>query len=105
MSKKLTELQAGALNAWTPTQQAALYHHHLASQVAADEAKLDEEERKKKKDEGKEDNAKGKPEEVRTGEVLDGLVSCVLGRDEVTDRLGVRVALRLEVESWVRADR
>jgi hypothetical protein len=32
-------------------------------------------------------------------------VSCVLGRDEVTDRLGVRVALRLEVESWVRADR
>ncbi|RSH94721.1 hypothetical protein EHS25_004526 [Saitozyma podzolica] len=74
MSKKLTELQAGALNAWTPTQQAALYHHHLASQVAADEAKLDEEERKKKKDEGKEDKAKGKPEEVRTGEVLDGLI-------------------------------
>ncbi|GFZ42521.1 hypothetical protein JCM24511_00237 [Saitozyma sp. JCM 24511] len=74
MSKKLTELQAGALNAWTPTQQAALYHHHLASQVAADEAKLDEEERKEKKDEGKEEKAKGKPEEVKAGEVLDGLI-------------------------------
>jgi hypothetical protein len=86
MSNKLTALQAGALNAWTPTQQAALYHHHLASQVAADEAKLDEEERRKKKDEQKEDKATSRPEEVKAGEVLDGLVSGVASRG------GLRIA-------------
>jgi hypothetical protein len=79
MSKKPTELQAGALNAWTPTQQAALYHRHLAEQMARDEAKAEDEEKKRKKEEedekrGKKKKGKEKAEDVKAGEVVDGLV-------------------------------
>ena len=50
MSKKQTELQAGALNAWTPVQQVALYQHYLAKQLEQD----DKNAAKEKKEEEKE---------------------------------------------------
>ena len=69
MSKKLTELQAGALNAWTPVQQAALYQSHLVQQAETDEQdrlkELKEEERKK---------VTTRPEKIEAGKVIDDLV-------------------------------
>ena len=78
MSKKLSELQAGALNAWTPVQQAALYHQHMVEQYERDEkAKLKEITDKEKKEKSR---AKGevvdhpKPDEVSATRIVDDLV-------------------------------
>jgi hypothetical protein len=71
-SKKLNNLQAGALDAWTPAQQAALYHQHLVRQAEADDkAKLKEYEESKAK-EGKE--ADVKPHAIEAGKLIDDLV-------------------------------
>ena len=69
MSRKQTELEAGALNAWTPVQQAALYQHYLAKQLEQD----DKNAAKEKRDEEK--RAKRlNPESVQAGKVIDDLV-------------------------------
>ena len=70
------DLQAGALNAWTPVQQAALYHTYLAEQHEKDvlaEAKADKEKEKEKA--GKE---KIRPEKVEAGKIIDDLASPAL---------------------------
>lgn len=72
MSKKPDELQAGALNAWTPLQQAALYQNYL-SKVKENE----EGERLKAYETAEAEKKKGpkvKPEAIKAGKVIDGLV-------------------------------
>ena len=64
------ELQAGALNAWTPLQQAALYKQHQALQVEMDE----QEEEQEKKEDAERKKRKIRPEGVEAGKVLDQLV-------------------------------
>jgi hypothetical protein len=72
---KPTELQAGALNAWTPAQQAALYHLHVAKQVEADEdeALKQEKEEAQRKARG-ESGEDVKPEGVEAGKIVNNLV-------------------------------
>jgi hypothetical protein len=79
-SKKLvTELQADALNAWTPLQQAALYQQHLAEQRVKDDEEwlkeYREEEKKQAAKEKGEDVDEDKPHEVSAGKLGDRLVS------------------------------
>lgn len=69
--KMIPELQAGALNAWTPLQQAALYRQHAVLQADMDDKA---EARKKRKDEADAVKRKVKPERVEAGEVMDQLV-------------------------------
>ena len=72
MSKKLGELEAGALNAWTPIQQAALYRQYQAKQQEADELEtLKEYEAEKAKAKKPE---KQKPEEIKAGTIVDSWV-------------------------------
>ncbi|KAK4689924.1 hypothetical protein P7C73_g199, partial [Tremellales sp. Uapishka_1] len=63
------ELEAGALNAWTPLQQAALYAQHAARQAEKDDKEAERAERKKK-----EEKEKPKPETVTAGQVVEDLV-------------------------------
>jgi hypothetical protein len=73
MSKRLTELEAGALNAWSQAQQAALYHQHQAKQSDEIElANLKKYEEAKSK-EGKEEDVK--PHAISAGKIIDDLVS------------------------------
>ena len=73
------ELQAGALNAWTPLQQAALYQQSIAEQYekdALEKAKEDEAEAKKESKRAKgEEVDPPQPEKVEAGKVVDDLVS------------------------------
>lgn len=70
------DLEAGALTAWTPAQQAALYHLHLAKQVEADEDKEYKEsvEKEEKEKRGEKEEDKVAPEGVQAGKVVDDLV-------------------------------
>lgn len=69
------DLQAGALNAWTPIQQAALYHQYLVEQHEKDVLAEAKEERDKEKEEKKE---KVRPESVEAGKIVDDLVCSLL---------------------------
>ena len=68
----MDDLQAGALNAWTPVQQAALYHEYMARQADEDDKRwlkeYEEEERKKQKKEIE-------PDSVKAGKIIDDLAS------------------------------
>ena len=81
MPAGMTELELGALSAWTPAQQAALNHSHMAEQLRRDEErdKKDEAEKKKKKDKEKAKGKKGNDgiriETITTEAVLGDLVS------------------------------
>ena len=84
MPRKPDELQAGALNAWTPIQQAALYQNYLARQAELDDkANLQEyaaaEEKKKR--------GVVRPESVKAGKIVDDLVGgCSLGIVQIPGR-------------------
>jgi hypothetical protein len=75
----MTELERGALEAWTPAQQAALNHSHMAEQLRRDEeraAKEEADEKKKEKEKGKKKDEGGiKIETITTEAVLGDLVS------------------------------
>lgn len=86
MPLKPTDLQAGALDAWSPLQQAALYRTQAAEQAARDEKQEEEDERKKAKEEA--DKKKGKkpdaaPETVQASDVLQAFVSPLVWTDAV----------------------
>jgi hypothetical protein len=66
------DLQAGALNAWTPVEQAVLYHQYLSEQHDKDVLAAAKEEKEKEKEKaGKE---KIRPENVEAGKIIDDLV-------------------------------
>jgi len=69
---KLDDLKAGALEAWNPAQQAALYQQFLSTQAEADEnAKL----KKYDEEQAKEGKPKPiKPDKVEAGKLIDDLV-------------------------------
>lgn len=102
MSKKAGELEAGALNAWTPVQQAALYQQYLVEQHEKDQlTKLKEfqEEEKKQSDKEKGIEEDVPPEQVSAGKVIDDLVSSPLHRIRfycfsLASRSGVEVHVR-----------
>jgi hypothetical protein len=75
------ELQAGALNAWTPLQQAALYQQYIAEQHEKDvvaKAKEDEAEAKKESKRAKgEEVDPPQPDKVEAGKIIDELVSAL----------------------------
>ena len=85
------ELEAAALTAWTPLQQAALHHRHIVKQSERDEAesikRADAEEEKKKKGE---ENVR--PEGIQAGRVIDDLVRVVVFHPCIryVDELGYR---------------
>ena len=76
----MTELERGALEAWTPAQQAALNHTHMAEQLKRDEERAAKEDAEKKKkmerEKGKKKDDGGiKVETITTEAVLGDLVS------------------------------
>ncbi len=72
MSKKVaTELEVGALSAWTRAQQAALNAHQVVQQTERDEEEADKKEEAKKKDKDKSDV---RPDAVSAGKVIDDIV-------------------------------
>ena len=66
------DLQAGALNAWTPVQQAALYHQYMVEQHEKDILASVKED---KKAEAEKKDGKVRPEAVEAGKIVDDLVS------------------------------
>jgi len=72
MGKGTGELEASALTAWTPAQQAALYQLHLVKQKEADE---DEEYKKSRRIEGDDEV---KPDQVTAATIVDNQVRLVL---------------------------
>lgn len=90
MSKKLGTLEAGALNAWTPVQQAALYQQYLTEQHEKDNAaklKAYQEEEKKKSDKEKGIEVDVAPEQVSAGKIVDDMVQIFLSFPHCTPTL------------------
>jgi hypothetical protein len=70
---KLDDLKAGALEAWSPAQQAALYQLYLTKQDEADEAVKIKRYDERKAKEGKPNPVM--PDKVQAGILIDDLVS------------------------------
>ena len=76
MPAGISELEMGALTAWTPAQQAALNHSHMAEQLRRDEEReaMEEAAKKKKKAKGKSADDGIKVDKITTEAVLADLV-------------------------------